>query len=164
MNIEQQLKQLLKWNEGETFYSFANAEGKRWWMPARHMAIAMNLYQPSGVKGKLLKEGLPWLHWNPIVRKVLHTERLQLKLGDELKELLERVFGQQDLEFAIFGGTPCVHQKITIQVSQKECILGYVKVTESEDIYQILTMKNRFWICYIAGASARFQTVCTAEH
>lgn len=137
MNIEQQLKQLLKWGEGETFYCFANADGKRWWMPVRHMAIAMNLYQPSGVKGKLLKQGLPWLHWNPIVRKVLHTERLQLKLGDELKELLERVFGQQDLEFAIFGGTPCVHQKITIQVSQKERILGYVKVTESEDIYQI---------------------------
>lgn len=137
METEQQLKQLLKWGEGETFYCFANAEGKRWWMPVRHMAIAMNLYQPSGVKGKLLKQWLPWLHWNPIVRKVLHTERLQLKLGDELRELLERVFGLQELEFAIFGGTPCVHQKITIQISQKERILGYVKVTESREIYQI---------------------------
>ena len=97
MNIEQHLKQLLKWGEGETFYCFANADGKRWWMPVQHMAIAMNLYQPSGVKGKLLKQGLPWLYWNPIVRKVLHTERLHLKLGDELKELLERVFGQHRL-------------------------------------------------------------------
>lgn len=41
-----------------------------------------------------------------------------------------------------FGGTPCVHQKITIQISQKERILGYVKVTESEDIYQIFDHEN----------------------
>lgn len=137
MNIEQQLKHLLKWGEGETFYCFANADGKCWWMPVRHMAIAMNLYQPSGVKGKLLKQVLPWMYWNPIVRKVLHTERLQLKLGDELKELLEKIFGKQDLEFAIFGGTPCVHQKITMQISKGKNILGYVKMTESKNIFGI---------------------------
>ena len=95
MNIEGQLKLLLKQGEGKTYYSFANADGKRWWMPARHMAVGMNLYQPSGTKGKLLKRGLPWLHWNPVVRKVLHAERMQLALGDELRELLERIFGQQ---------------------------------------------------------------------
>lgn len=137
MNIEQQLKQLLKWGEGETFYCFTNADGKCWWMPARHMAIAMNLYQPSGAKGKLLKQGLPWLHWISVVRRALHAESLQLALGDELKMLLEQVFGQQGLEFSIFGGTPCVHQKITIQISKDERILGYVKVTASKEIYAI---------------------------
>jgi len=143
METEQQLKQLLKKGEGETFYSFANADGKRWWMPARNMAIAMNLYQPSGVKGKLLKRGLPWLHWNPVVRKVLHAERMQLALGDELKGLLEGIWGEQGLEFAIFGGTPCVHQKITMQLSRGSRILGYVKVTEREDIYRIFEHEKK---------------------
>ena len=143
MNIEGQLKLLLKQGEGETYYSFANADGKRWWIPARHMAVGMNLYQPSGTKGKLLKRGLPWLHWNPIVRKVLHAERIQLALGDELRELLERIFGQQGLEFAIFGGTPCVHQKITMQLSRGSRILGYVKVTESKEIYQIFEHEKK---------------------
>ena len=134
MNTEHQLKQLLKQGEGEIFYSFANTDGKRWWMPARHMVVAMSLYQPSGAKGKLLKQYLPWLHWNPVVRKVLHAERMQLALGDELRELLERIFGLQGLEFAIFGGTPCVHQKITMQISRDSRILGYVKVTENKEI------------------------------
>lgn len=143
MNIDEQLKQLLKQGEGETYYSFANADGKRWWMPVRHMAVGMNLYQPSGTKGKLLKRGLPWLHWNPVVRKVLHAERIQLALGDELRELLERIFGQQELEFAIFGGTPCVHQKITMQISRNTRILGYVKVTESKEIYGIFEHEKK---------------------
>lgn len=143
MNIEGQLKLLLKQGEGETFYSFANADGKRWWMPARHMAVAMNLYQPSGAKGKLLKRGLPWLHRNPVVRKVLHAERMQLALGDELRKLLERIFGWQGLEFAIFGGTPCVHQKITMQLSRGSRILGYVKVTESKNIYGIFEHEKK---------------------
>lgn len=143
METEQQLKQLLKKGEGETFYSFANADGKRWWMPARHMEVGMNVYQPSGAKGKLLKRGLPWLHWNPVVRKVLHAERMQLALGDELRELLELIFGQQRLEFAIFGGTPCVHQKITMQLSRGSRILGYVKVTESVEIYRIFEHEKK---------------------
>lgn len=143
MNIDEQLKLLLKQGEGKTYYSFANTDGKRWWMPARHMAVGMNLYQPSGTKGKLLKRGLPWLHRNPVVRKVLHAERIQLALGDELRELLERIFGQQGLEFAIFGGTPCVHQKITMQISWGSRILGYVKVTESKDIYGIFEHEKK---------------------
>lgn len=143
MEIEQSLKQLLKKGEGETFYSFANADGKRWWMPARNMAVAMNLYQPSGAKGKLLKRGLPLLHRNPVVRKVLHAERMQLALGDELKGLLEGIWGEQGLEFAIFGGTPCVHQKITMQLSRGSRILGYVKVTEREDIYRIFEHEKK---------------------
>ena len=142
MNTEQQLKQLLKWNEGETFYSFANADGKRWWMPARHMAVGMNLYQPSGPKGKLVKQGLPWLHWNPIVRRMLHAERIQLALGDKLRELLERVFGQQKLEFSIFGGTPSARQKITIQISKKQQILGYCKVTQNTEIYNLFQRES----------------------
>lgn len=143
MNTEHQLKQLLKQGEGEIFYSFANTDGKRWWMPARHMVVAMSLYQPSGAKGKLLKQYLPWLHWNPVVRKVLHAERMQLALGDELRELLERIFGLQGLEFAIFGGTPCVHQKITMQISRDSRILGYVKVTENKEIYRIFEHEKR---------------------
>lgn len=40
---------------GEGFYKLVNGDGKVWLMPARNMRIAMNLYQPSGIKGKLLK-------------------------------------------------------------------------------------------------------------
>ena len=137
MNIDEQLKQILKFGEGEPFFSFANADGKRWLMPARNMCTAMNLYQPSGPKGKLVKQGLPWLYWNPVVLHLLHAERLRLALSDELRALLEHVFEVQNPEFSIFCGTPCVHQKITLQISCGSRIVGYVKVTASEAIREV---------------------------
>ena len=36
---------------GEVFYRLMNGDGKVWLMPARNMRVAMNLYQPSGIKG-----------------------------------------------------------------------------------------------------------------
>lgn len=134
MNIDEQLKRILKFGEGRTFFGFANADGKRWMMPAHNMRTAMNLYQPSGIKGKLLKWGLPWLYWNPVVLRVLNAERLCLSFSDELRTLLENVFRENDLEFSVFCGTPCVHRKITLQVSCGSRIIGYVKVAASEEI------------------------------
>lgn len=137
MNINEQLKLILKFNEGEEFFSFINTDGKRWLMPARNMRTAMNLYQPSGSKGRLLKNGLPWLYRNPVVLRILHADRLLLALSDEMRILLERIFGKRNLEFSIFCGTPGVHQKITLQVCSGSSIIGYVKVTASEDIRDV---------------------------
>lgn len=142
-NLTHQLNQLLTWGKGETFYSLVNVDGKRWIMPARHMRVGMNLYQPSGPKGKLVKWALPWLYGNPMVQRVLHLERVQLALGADLQKLLAAVFGGASWEFSIFCGTPCVHQKITMQISRGKRILGYVKVTESEDIRQIFTHEEQ---------------------
>ena len=119
---------------GKSFYSFANADGKTWLMPIRNMQVAMNLYQPSGVKGKLLKCFFPYLHKIRLVRKVIKAERTVCKLQENIQNLLCRIFHTPDLEFAIFFGTPCAHQKITIQLSLGNHILGYCKVTNDEEI------------------------------
>lgn len=116
------------------FYRFSNADGKTWIMPARNMRIAMNLYQPSGRNGKLVKALFPWLHGVPFVRKVIRAERLRCKLSDKLEQLLCRLFHEEEVEFSIFGGTPCVHQKVTIQLSKGCRILGYCKATSSNEV------------------------------
>lgn len=136
-DIQEQLQAILTFGQGETFLSFANADGKRWLMPERGMHTAMLLYQPSGWKGKGVKRVLPALYWHPWVRRLLHAERMRLSLSEELRRLLEHTFGESGLEFAVFCGTPCVHQKITIQVYRGDRILGYVKVTDSEDIARV---------------------------
>ena len=120
MNADKQLQQILKWGEGADFLDFANADGKRWLMPVRHMRTAMGLYQPSGPKGKLVKVGLPLLYWNPAALRVLHAERRRLALNDELRGRVEQAFGVKDPDFAVFGGTPSTRQKITIQIYKKE--------------------------------------------
>lgn len=121
-------------DSSECFYRFSNADGKTWIVPARNMQVAMNLYQPSGRNGKLMKALFPWLHGVPFVRKVIHAKRLRCKLSDILEQLLCRLFYEEEIEFSIFGGTPCVHQKVTIQISKGCNILGYCKVTDSREV------------------------------
>ena len=136
-DINRQLKMLFSYGKGRKFYSFANSDGKRWIMPASNMRTAMNLYQPSGIKGKLVKALLPFLSWNKIVLRLIRAEQINLALSGELSNLLEKLFCTNNLEFAVFCGTPCVHQKITMQISRGKKILGYAKFTSSEDIMQV---------------------------
>lgn len=106
-------------------------------MPARNMRTAMNLYQPSGIKGKAMKALFPWLHGMEPVQSAIHASKMNLALTAVLKSDLYRWFGVSDLEFALFCGTPCVHQKITMQISQGKRILGYAKFTDNEEIGRI---------------------------
>ncbi len=134
MNIDNVLNKIIDTTAGPSFYRITNADGKVWLMPARHMQTAMELYQPSGRNGKLLKKWLPWVHRLPMVGRVAHAKRISCRLQDEVRMLLESTLGTAHLEFSIFCGTPCVHQKITMQVSQGSRILGYCKFTGSEEI------------------------------
>ena len=120
--------------EGERFYRFANADGKVWIMPARNIRTAMELYQPSGRNGILLKRCFPLLHRMAWVRRKIHVETFRCCLTDELRLVLENAFHTNGLEFSLFCGTPCVHQKITMQISQGQRILGYCKISDKHEI------------------------------
>lgn len=121
-----------------SYYTLTNADGKCWVMPARGMRTAMHLYQPSGTKGKLLKRLFPWLHALPPVRRVLRTVPVSYRLADDLQALVDSLFGA-GVEWALFGGTPCVHQKATLQLSREGKILGYLKLCNHADVYRLFT-------------------------
>ena len=131
------MESVLKKGGNALSYSFSNGDGKRWIMPKRNMVTAMNLYQPSHWKGKIVKQWLPYLYWIGFVRQILGAEKQFYELSDELNLLLCSLFETQNIEFSIFCGTPSVNQKITIQISSGSKILGYCKVTENEKIKSI---------------------------
>lgn len=107
------------------------------------MRVAMNLYQPSGIKGKLLKAFFPLVHPVGFVQKVVNVEKKKCALRSELYDLLCKLFRNSDLEFSVFCGTPCVHQKITIQLSVGKKILGYCKVSDSEEIASLFIEESK---------------------
>ncbi len=111
-------------------------------MPQKNMRIAMNLYQPSGSKGKVVKNLFPLLHWLPLARNIIHATPTQCRLNKKLNNLLEQIFQESNLEFAIFFGTPCVHQKLTMQISKGNRILGYCKATDSADIASLFSREQ----------------------
>lgn len=110
----------------KAFYRIANADGKVWYVPRQGMAIALELYQPSGTKGRMLKALLPWLHWFAPVRQVARTEKVKIDLRKDIRDVVGA-----EMDFAVFGGTPSVHQKATIQLSRHGKIEAYAKVSES---------------------------------
>ncbi len=131
------LHDILTMSSGNRYCRFANADGKVWIMPVRNMDTAMNIYQPSGAKGKIMKRWFPYLSWSRAVRKVVHAEKVSCVLRSDLYDLLLRVLDVDDFEFSVFGGTPSVHQKITIQLSRGKHILGYLKLSDNVEIIDL---------------------------
>ena len=144
------LDKILDLTGGEKFYRFGNSDGKYWIMPVRGMRTAMNLYQPSGIKGKMVKALLPILYWLPPVRKAIHATTQHCSLKNELNTLLCNIFETEHIEFSIFEGTPSVHQKITMQLASGERILGYCKLSESNDIKGLFAKESEM-LTWLAG-------------
>lgn len=135
--IQHLVNQILSEEGDTTFYTFANADGKQWVIPKRNMQTAMNLYQPSGIKGKAMKRCFPYLHRVGLVKAKLGVLSNKYKLQKGLSNLLSEVFGRENIEFSLFCGTPSVHQKITIQISVGTTILGYCKITDKEEVVEL---------------------------
>lgn len=143
MDVRNVLNFALVKGRGRCFYRLTNAEGKIWLMPAHHMKVGMNLYQPSGKNGKLLKALFPYLHRFGVVRKKIHAEVQYWDLADDFYSLLKNIFKTCELELSIFCGTPSVRQKIVIQVSKNKSILGYVKLSDNENVGQLFENEIR---------------------
>lgn len=132
------------WEDNPSFYRIENNDGKVWLMPVNKLRTAMNLYQPSGVKGKLLKRWFPVLHRLPLLKQKLHIETTRCSLADDLYDKLCRLFHTDRLEFAVFCGTPCVHQKLTIQLTIGSKILGYCKVSNHPEVAKLFEREGDF--------------------
>ena len=111
-----------------------NADGKSWLLPTRNISVALELYQPSGAKGKLMKRILPFCHGFSPVMRVIRAKKDQVGLSKDILSVAEHAFKVSNLEYSVFGGTPSVHQKITIQFFKNGKILGYGKVSDNEDV------------------------------
>lgn len=126
----------------EPFYRIANNDGKVWLIPVRNMRTAMNLYQPSGRNGKLLKALFPLLYRLPFPWGMLNMKKIQCSLSDNLYSRLCKLFDIERLEFAVFCGTPCVHQKLTIQLSLGDKILGYCKISDNPEVNKMFVRES----------------------
>lgn len=125
-----------------TLYRFSNADGKEWALPVDNLAVSLNLYQPSGAKGKLLKRFLPALHRLRPVQRVLHISKSRYSLHPAISRCITEAFPHaSNLSIALFGGTPCVHQKITMQISCGKRLLGYCKVTDNAEIGRLFAQE-----------------------
>ena len=63
------------------------------------------------------------LHRLPLLKRKLHIETIRCCLAEDLYDKLCKLFMTERVEFALFCGTPCVHQKLTIQISKGQKLI-----------------------------------------
>lgn len=125
-----------------THISFQNKDGKMWTVPLKNMTVALCIYEPSGIKGKIVKRVLPYLsEYGRLLPKV-NAKTCSLYYTNNLKYLLDNVFGE-DWKASVFWGTPGTDRKTTIQVSREEAILGYCKIGNSERINNLFLHEKK---------------------
>ena len=117
----------------DEYLSFSNSDGKKWSIPLKSISLGLELYEPSGYKGKLLKCFLPVISNTKIPHLLFKTANEHVTLDKNLRVLLQKCFGS-DWEYSIFFGTPCIDQKVTIQIYRNKEILGYCKLGSSERV------------------------------
>lgn len=130
------------------YIKIKNQDGKTWILPKKNLVIALNLYQPTSVRGILLKKYFPvcmkvqlfgWL-----IKKILHIQDCDLEVPEEVIDMLKEVFDDEEIEFAYFAGTPSAHQKGTIQIATKDKILGYAKFSNVNMIQSLFYEEKEF--------------------
>ena len=126
----------------EKFIRITNKDQKVWILPCRNLRTALCLYQPSSTKGKALKRMLPSLIKFPVVFRLVFSklgiQKQKEGIPEDLRKYLSEVYADaNNIQFSAFLGTPGTHQKVTVQISKGDKILGYCKVTENPEIYSI---------------------------
>lgn len=121
-----------------SYLKIKNHDGKVWFFPSRDHSLlrtGMALYQPSTVKGKVLKAVLPFFLAMK-ADKLLEGCTVFMEHEDAW---LEPFFGEGPFFFSFFLGTPGVHRKMTIQIAGPEGkILGYAKIANNAFTWGLL--------------------------
>ena len=121
-----------------------NSENKIWILPVKNLQCAFALYQPTSKRGNMIKKWLPLLMHIPVIKWVvmsaLHIENINYSISNDICREIETCFKEYDFEelsLAFFLGTPSVHQKVTIQIAEKGNILGYCKISDKAEIWEM---------------------------
>lgn len=129
--------------KGCKYIVFRNSEGKIWKIPYNTVRIGLCLYQPSSFKGIILKYLLPSFKFFKTLLNMFHAQICKYQISHELDEIIRYYFNiTGSYELSYFGGTPSARQKVTLQISSKNKILGYCKLTDNHDIYNTFIHEN----------------------
>lgn len=117
-------------------YIILNHRDKVWIMPEDSLKMAMDMYQPSTFKGKILKCMIFVFRSNNLILQKLGCEKAGLECNDSIKRYIETAVGNKNLYIATYMGDTSSRQnnKATLQVYDEAGLICYAKVTEDEDV------------------------------
>lgn len=134
---------LIATSDGNGYTVFANSVGQRWLFPEKDAKMSYNLFSPNTLKAKVFKLLLPYFKYSRILRNAASATSIKIKLSDSFYSFICDIFSIDSFSYAIFEGSPCVHQKITIQIYKGDVIYGYCKLSMNPDVVDIFESEQR---------------------
>ncbi len=120
----------------EKYVIFEHAD-KTWFLPSGSLGHALALYQPSTLKGKMLKVAVRIGSGNKIGEKI-NLKQKKIRLKDEILDQIEKITGldRNEFEVAAYQGdtTSWQNEKVTLQVYSGNQIECFLKLTENEKV------------------------------
>ena len=83
-----------------TFVLFKNHDEKEWLIPLKNMKIGLEIYEPSAIKGKILKKGLPLLTWLGQSKNLGQFDFCRVELVGALKDYWIHSFRIMNFRFS----------------------------------------------------------------
>ncbi|MEW6053098.1 MAG: phosphotransferase [Nitrospirota bacterium] len=125
-------------SKNEKYSILPSVKNPRWIVPVFDKKLfisSLALYQPSLLRAKILKQ-LAILTARGGFTNIGKKPAVYFRKNDDA---IKKIFGRDDLYYAIFLGTEGCHKKITIQVMNSGGdILGYIKVSGNKDVDELL--------------------------
>lgn len=119
-------------SSAEKYIQFIH-DGKIWILPKDSIATAIDMYQPSTCKGRMLKKR--------VIRKkkaskMLGTQEKSYKISDAILKCIENAIGHDKFSVAGYMGdeTTWQNDKVTLQIYDDKRIIAYMRVTENEKV------------------------------
>lgn len=122
---------------GKEYIVFCHSD-KTWIMPDESLEPALEMYQPSTIKGKILKSCIKLFHNNKNVLSKVRAQKKSLLLKQHVLKYLQEITGEEHIYVAAYMGDTTTRQnnKATLQVYNDQTILCYVKVSEEPEVLE----------------------------
>lgn len=132
------LNKLFIENETDTKYILLDHGDKTWVMPEENLKTALEMYQPSTMKGKILKSCIRLFHASKILLKKIGCQKKNLSFHPDILSYLQKTMNEQNIYIAAYMGDTSAKQnnKITLQVYNHQRILCYAKVSEEPEVLE----------------------------
>lgn len=142
-DLKNDIENLFIKNVGIDYLIITNKDNKSWFIPANNIKKGLFLYQPSSIKGKVLKKILPYIVYFPFLYNKLNIKKRKYKTKTFFHEIINNIYNTSEICFSIFSGTESVHRKITIQLFNDK-ILGYCKSSNNKNIIELFYHEEKF--------------------
>lgn len=132
------LNKLFKESEKDKEYIVFHHSDKTWVMPSENLEPALEMYQPSTMKGKVLKSCIKLFHTNEKILHKLGCEKKKLSFNVDILSYLQKTINEKNIYIAAYMGDTTTKQnnKATLQVYNDQRIFCYVKVSEEPEVLE----------------------------